>query len=257
METQKLQVESAPASDTKATEPKRLSFKSLTERLTAPEVEERRREREAEDAKRAAWKKQDDLDRALTTLGNRVGDRYADCTLGNFQVTHQQQGRVADAVREYAELLWENLSDGIGVVFYGPVGTGKDHLAHALAQLATEGGQSVDWVNGQSWFGKMRDNIDADKSEAAAVAELVSPQLLVLSDPLPPIGSLTQYQSTMLYRVIDARYSRKLATICTVNVKDDTEADERIGAATWDRLCHGTWKLHCNWPSYRKPARVV
>ena len=89
------------------------------------------------------------------------------------------------------------------------------------------------------------------------IAELARPDVLCLSDPLPPVGALTQFQATMLYRLVDARYSRGVPTICTVNVADDAEADERMGVPTWDRLCHGAWKLHCAWPTYRRPAREV
>jgi DNA replication protein DnaC len=71
------------------------------------------------------------------------------------------------------------------------------------------------------------------------------------------VGALTQHQATMLYRLVDARYSKGVPTICTVNVASDAEADERMGAATWDRLCHDAWKFNCNWPTYRKPAREI
>jgi hypothetical protein len=35
------------------------------------------------------------------------------------------------------------------------------------------------------------------------------------------------------------------------------QAIKRMGAATWDRLCHGAWRVRCEWPSYRKSKRNV
>lgn len=143
------------------------------------------------------------------------------------------------------------------MILYGPVGTGKDHLAFALCRSVIKSGRTVRWVNGQSWFGAVRDAMETDRSEASLVGDLAKPQLVCLSDPLPPVGALTQHQTTMLYRLIDARYAKGLPTICTLNVADDEEADLRMGPATWDRLCHGAWKLKCMWPTYRTPAREV
>ena len=59
------------------------------------------------------------------------------------------------------------------------------------------------------------------------------------------------------YRVVRARTDSGLATICTVNVSSDQEADDRMGAPTWDRLTQGAWKIHCPWPTHRKPTKVI
>jgi DNA replication protein DnaC len=61
----------------------------------------------------------------------------------------------------------------------------------------------------------------------------------------------------MLYRAVEARYAAGKPTIVTVNVANDGEADLRLGAPTWDRLCHGAGKIKCEWPSYRQPAFEV
>jgi hypothetical protein len=57
--------------------------------------------------------------------------------------------------------------------------------------------------------------------------------------------------------LVHARYIRGVPTICTVNVNDDAEADERFSVPTWDRLCDGAWKIRCAWESYRKPSREL
>jgi hypothetical protein len=72
------------------------------------------------------------------------------------------------------------------------------------------------------------------------------------------LPELTTYQAGWLYRAIDRRYStRGKVTIVTVNVANDAEADKRMGAATWDRLCHGAWRVRCEWPSFRQARRNV
>lgn len=208
------------------------------------------RERMAEE--RAAARARQEIIERLQGLISAAGKRYADCRLDSFACTTQQQNKVVYALREY---VTTEAADN--VILYGPVGTGKDHLAFAVCRAAVASGRTVRWINGQKWFGLIRDAMETDKSEASLIADLAKPDLLCLSDPLPPVGPLTQFQTTMLYRLVDARYSRSLPTICTINVATDDEADSRMGAATWDRLTHGAWKLHCSWPTYRQPAREV
>jgi DNA replication protein DnaC len=186
-----------------------------------------------------------------------VGPAYGECTLDSFAATSERQRRVVAALREYAADCVDLIGQRTGLVFFGPVGTGKDHLAFAVCREAIAAGRSVTWINGQSWFGELRDNMDRGQPEKMAVSVLCRGSILTISDPLPPVGDLTQYQQTMLYRVVERRYSLGLATFVTANVADDAEAHRRLGVPTWDRLCHGAWKLHCAWPSHRKPARDI
>jgi DNA replication protein DnaC len=193
----------------------------------------------------------------MLSIVQAAGDRYRGCRLETFEVTTAYQKRVLAMVTEYGQNLTERRLERQGLVLFGPVGTGKDHLAYSLALTAAMQGMTVKWINGQSWFGRVRDAMDTSESEESIISEIERPDLAVISDPLPPIGDLTQHQATMFYRAIEARYCRGKITITTVNVADDAEADRRMGAATWDRLCHGAWKIHCAWPSYRKPAREL
>lgn len=220
-------------------------------RLT-PEQEAAAHARERKAAERAELRRKAEILLRFKSMVFAAGSRYEDCTLGNFVCREPQQRKVVTALREYVAA-----DSPEGVILFGPVGTGKDHLAFAVCREAVRAGKSVAWINGQKWFGLIRDAMDTDKSEAAIIADLSRPELLCLSDPLPPVGALTQFQATMLYRLVDARYARGVPTICTINVANDAEADERMGAATWDRLTHGAWKLHCAWPTYRKPAREI
>jgi DNA replication protein DnaC len=213
-----------------------------------------------EDAKRLALAEQKARRQGMfASLVEKVGERYSRCTFEAFQISSDRQRSAVDACREYADTLLDRIVDCNGLVLYGPVGTGKDHLAFAVSGAAIfRYGKFASWVNGQEWFGHIRDQMNDDGlSEQSLIQRLAAPDLLTLSDPLPPIGPLSQHQSTMLYRLIDARYHAGKPTIVTVNVKDDDEADSRIGVPTWDRMCDRSWKIHCNWPSFRKPARIV
>lgn len=201
-------------------------------------------------------------------LGDRK--RYFKCKLENWRYDpdHEAEQRaVVKAVGEYRDLVADHYAGGEGCLFYGPPGTGKDYLATVICRAAClEHGISCRYLNGVEWFVKLRDSMDSDRtSEASIVREFTSAGILVLSDPLPPVvksdraggNGLSPYQAQMLYRLVDERSVRNLPTIVTVNVESRADAIDRLGGATWDRIRNGAWVFGCNWPSYRKTARVV
>ena len=96
------------------------------------------------------------------------------------------------------------MADGDGLVLFGAAGTGKTHLLVSSAKVAIEAGLSVVWTNGQD-LARFRAAIDGDGSESKVIREIGKPSVLVLDDVLPPGGSLTDYQATTLYRIINAR----------------------------------------------------
>jgi len=182
------------------------------------------------------------------------GSRYENCRLENFSVTCEDQRKAVATLTEYCRDINARVKTGDSVVLFGPRGTGKDHLAMAICREAVKNGFTVRWQNGMDLFGDIRDAIDDAEglTERTLVERLVRPELLYLSDPLPPIGMLTQFQATMIFRILDARYSRSRPIICTVNVSGGAELDERMGAQNGDRLRDGATAIFCNWPSFRK-----
>lgn len=185
------------------------------------------------------------------------GDRYADCRLETFDSSSPKQAAAVKALIEYRESMADRLAEGEGIVLFGPKGTGKDHLLVALCPTVFAIGKHVVWQNGMDLFGEMRDRMDSGESERALISRLVHPDVLYLSDPVPPIGSLTEFQASMMFRILDGRYSRRKATWCSVNVSKGAELEERMGAQNVDRLRDGALSIHCDWPSYRAVSRHV
>ena len=213
------------------------------------EAEFARREQLAADRQREA---------RLMDLLRQVGDRYAGCRLANWRAATPKQREVREAVREWASRWPERAANGEGLVLYGPVGTGKDHLAFAAVRhLVERHGLSVRWLNGRAFVGEVRDRIEEGRSERSLISGLTVPDIVVISDPLPPVGELTIHQADMMYRLVHSRYEARRVTVCTLNVAGDDEADRRLGTATWDRLCDQAWKIACMWETSRKPAREV
>lgn len=191
------------------------------------------------------------------SFANGRGSRYADCRLETFDTSSPKQAAAVNALKEYRDTMADRLADGEGIVLFGPKGTGKDHLLVSLCPVAFAMGKRVVWQNGMDLFGEMRDRMDSGESERALVSRLVYPDVLYLSDPVPPIGSLTEFQASMMFRILDGRYSRRKATWCSVNVSKGSELEERMGPQNVDRLRDGALSIHCDWPSYRAVSKHI
>jgi DNA replication protein DnaC len=181
-----------------------------------------------------------------------VGARYRDCTLANYRCDCDAQTAVVKRLREYAEKIPDHVRRGDGLILFGPAGVGKDHLMVALAKLAVEHRLSVRWENGADLYADVRECIRDGSGEGWIVDSLASPAVLCISDPVPPTGPITPFQSEFLFRVLDRRYRECKPTWLTCNVSSRTELEERLGPQNADRLCHGALTVHCDWPTWRK-----
>ena len=182
------------------------------------------------------------------------GSRYQECRFGNFKTETVEQASAVLSLQDYCSHLQENIAMGRGMILFGPRGTGKDHLVVAMAHAACENGYAVSWLNGLDLYGRVRDAMDsASESEREIIREFASFPILYISDPIPPVGKLTEFQIGTLFRIIDRRYNNCKPTWTTVNVSSGAELDDRIGAQNGDRLRDGALTIFTNWSSYRKP----
>lgn len=237
-------------------EPKRLTFEDRLARfpdppaLTAQELVAIQRKQLAQ----AAAKEAELGDRRVQEVVDQVGRRYAAATLANFKTITPESGMVLGAVRRYAEGLKANVEAGVGLVLLGPPGTGKDHLVVAVLKQAAREGFKVHWVDGAELFASARDNIDGGDTEARWSKRFTAPDILAISDPIPPVGEVKEgFQISTLFRIVDRRYREQKPTLITINVADAKEAAAKMSGNIVDRLSHDAVVLKCNWASYRRP----
>lgn len=213
------------------------------------ETDEERLEREQSELNARRW-------RNWNSLVSERGERYQACRINNFEASSQEQLQVVDRLTSYLEALPERISSGEGILLFGPKGCGKDHLLMACARVAIGHDFSVRWVNGMDMFARIRSAMDHgnDESEESIFREIRKASILWISDPAPPTGSLTEYQQSFLFRLLDYRYSHLLPTWVTCNVTSGAELDSRIGAQNGDRLRHGAHAIFTNWDTFRKTS---
>jgi DNA replication protein DnaC len=196
-----------------------------------------------------------DKQHAWGELVRVIGDRYRACRLDNFEVTTDAQRDVVESLRRFCEELDENIKSGRGIVLFGPCGTGKDHLLVGMAHEVVSISRGVRWMNGMDLFAERRDYIRRDLPESELLREYERPDVLIISDPVPPWGELKEGQAEFLFRLIDWRYRRLKPIFVSANFSDGDDATSRIGSQVIDRLKHDAICLHCNWESYREKKK--
>lgn len=194
---------------------------------------------------------------AWLVLESRIGQRYAGCELSQWRFygtesERAKQQNVVNRIETYMRQLPENVAKAQGILLLGPPGTGKDFLMSVLMREAVlSHGIGVEWVNGVDLFAHIRDAIGGETTEKKLVSQWTTPPVLALSDPVPPRGDLTDFQASMLFRIIDARYRALRPTWVTLNVSDRAEAGRRMGSQVVSRLMDGATTLRCEWQDFR------
>ena len=196
---------------------------------------------------------------ALATLTRDLGKRYSPerASLDTYHVICPEQSEALRKARAIAADLDGLVKRGEGIVFFGAVGTGKDHLQAALLYEAARLGHSCRYVNGQELCGRLRGAIGGNGSEEKIIAELTTPQILAISDPTPPTGELNAWRTEFIYRLVNARYCGLKSTWATINAAEPSEIDEKLSAPVWDRLQEAATLIPCFWPSHREKRLAV
>jgi DNA replication protein DnaC len=148
------------------------------------------------------------------------------------------------------------LHNGENVLFLGPCGVGKTHLAIALALKAIENGHRVYFLTLYDLITRIR--LAREKNRLhMLLATIMRPRLLVLDELgfLP----LSQGDATFLFELVNKRYLARKSTIITSNKSygqwGEIFPDPVLAVALLDRLLHHATTINIRGESYRLKHR--
>ena len=197
------------------------------------------------------------IDGAYDAMGATLGDAgilLENATIANYVSKSSGQLKTVALAEKYANNADSAFENGIGLIFYGTIGTGKDHLMMGVAKRLFNAMKIVVWTNGPKLKTRMRNCIKGEDSEEALNRDCLDPDFLWISDLVAAGHSLSPFQSDCVYQIVDARYASKKPTLITINVDSANEFNTLLGAATADRLRANALTHFFDWESFRKPS---
>ena len=188
------------------------------------------------------------IDARLDRAG--VPKRLRTRSFDNFEATTPEQKTARDVCVEYAKNFDAKLASGSVLILAGNTGTGKGHLAAAIAVSVLTNGNTAVFATAQEIVMLLRGSWGnrSEASELEILRMLCRVDLLVIDEVGVQFGS--DAERNQLYAVIDGRYREQLPMILTTNLTPAKLFDV-LGQRIFSRLREdGKW-LPFDWGDWR------
>ncbi|OBX09586.1 hypothetical protein QV08_01205 [Gallibacterium salpingitidis] len=183
----------------------------------------------------------------------QIPPRFENCHLNNYEVLNDGTKKALMLATRYTEKWLDRLAKGGGLIFCGKPGTGKNHLACAIANEIIEQYQAKVLLS--TALRIVRDiktswNRDSTKTEDELIKYYAKKDLLIIDEIGVQFGS--EAEKIILFEIINTRYENRLPTILISNLSVN-ELSDYIGERVLDRMMEGQGAIVAfDWESYRK-----
>jgi DNA replication protein DnaC len=206
-----------------------------------------------ENEQREAWRRQLAAREWQRKLGRAaIPEKFHDRTFETYKAVNDGQKAALAKAQRYAANFDEALLYGTSMIFCGTVGTGKTHLAVAIAHEVMKKGRQAVFVKVMKAIDAVRETYAKGypRTKAQVIRDFVEPELLILDEAGMQRG--TDDEKGILFEIIDGRYELSRPTILTSNLEMPA-LEELFGERSIDRLREGTGRMvPFEWESYRR-----
>lgn len=177
--------------------------------------------------------------------------RFIGRDFAGYRATLPGQKSALGICRAYAKSWPETKAAGASLVLTGGPGTGKTHLACAVAgSVMHEHLSSVLFGSVATLLRYIKDTYrkDSQRSEQDAIDDLVRPALLIVDEVGVQVGS--EHEKMLMFEVLNTRYQELRPTILISNLSAG-ELETFLGQRVMDRYRECGSVLAFDWASHR------
>lgn len=178
-----------------------------------------------------------------------IPKKYEGVRLSTFQLREDNQ-EVFDIARGYIDKFPKMQAEGKGLLFHGPVGTGKTFTAAMIANIL------IEWYRVPVVMTSIIDIMNRKRETAwgkeDTTKKFLNAPLLILDDLGAERGS--DYALEVTYDVIDSRYNEEKPMILTTNllIKQIVEEKNPRTARVYDRILERCCPVRFSGASWRR-----
>lgn len=220
------------------------------EKIKREEQEERDRIRSAEEF-RAQQIENARRQTEIRFQMSAIPPRYLTRSFDNYRAEDIGQQKALAASKQFADEFKTHLETGAGLILSGRPGTGKTHLACAIANQIIKEGRSALFITVAGLIRKIRSTYGgrSELSEQDVINDFARVDLLMVDEVGIQRG--TDSEEHLLFEVLNERnnFFKPTILISNLNAKD---MGEYIGERSMDRMREGGGRfVPFNWESYR------
>jgi DNA replication protein DnaC len=182
-----------------------------------------------------------------------ISKRFINCTFDGYKPVSEKAASVFLAIQSYHDQFQKIKDTGTSMMMCGRPGTGKTHLANAMAISLINQGTPVTYTTSFKMMARIKatyNKFDTKETESMVIDALTRVELLIIDEVGVQFGS--EAEKVLFYQVINGRYDNVLPTVLISNL-NSRELEQFIGERCYDRLKEGAGAvLSFDWGSYRK-----
>ena len=181
---------------------------------------------------------------------SNINKRFINKKFDNFKTFDKITKSAKEIAEEYAENIYAHLAFGTNLVIegLGKVGTGKTHLACAIAHKAIEQGVQTKFINVVSMISDLKERMNIPKY----IRTYTDTSLLIIDD----IGKEknSEWVCQTVYQIINIRYEKQKPTIITTenSIKTMTSHYKEKGKAIQSRILENHILITLDGKDYRQ-----